>query len=92
MRLREHLYSINNAIKLRQNPSKKLNVQINPQPVGIHFSKPGHNGIKDLKIQILEFIKLHPESNKAEIIRLKEEKKWIHLLRCPVPNGMNIFD
>jgi hypothetical protein len=75
MRLREHLYSINNAIKLRQNPSRKLDVQINPQPVGIHFSKPGHNGIKDLKIQILEFIKLHPESNKAEIIRLKEEKK-----------------
>jgi hypothetical protein len=92
MRLREHLYSINNAIKIRDNPSRKLTVQLNPQPVGIHFSKPDHNGIKDLKIQILEFIKLHPESDKAQIIRLKEEKKWIHLLRCPAPNGMNIFD
>jgi hypothetical protein len=61
-------------------------------PVGIHFAQKDHNGTKDVKIQILDFINLHPNSKKAKQVRLRVEKKWIHTLRSPAPNGMNIFD
>jgi hypothetical protein len=60
--------------------------------VGIHFSQPDHEGEKNLKIQILDFVNFHPDSARSEKIRLKVEKKWIHTLRSPAPNGMNIFD
>jgi hypothetical protein len=62
------------------------------QAVGLHFAASDHIGTQDLKIQVLDFINLHPDSPRAEKIRLRVEKKWIHLLRCPAPNGMNIFD
>ena len=60
--------------------------------VGLHFSQPDHHGLKDLSIQILEFIKLPPQSEKALYLRLTIEKSWIHKLRCPAPRGLNIFD
>ena len=60
--------------------------------VGMHFSQPDHRGLKDLSIQILEFIRLPPQSEKALYLRLTIEKSWIHKLRCPAPRGLNIFD
>jgi hypothetical protein len=60
--------------------------------VGLHFSKCDHTGTRDLKIQILEFIRLPPRSERGKILRLKIEKAWIHKLRCTAPHGLNIFD
>jgi hypothetical protein len=60
--------------------------------VGLHFSQKDHQGPKDLEIQILDFINFHPDSEKSENIRKKVERKWIHTLRTPVPDGMNILD
>jgi hypothetical protein len=89
-RLQEHLRSITQSTNARlglQNPES-----FKPQPVGIHFSTPDHIGKNDVKIQILDFVHFHPDSKKAETVRLRVEKKWIHRLRCPAPYGMNIFD
>jgi hypothetical protein len=60
--------------------------------VGLHFSQRDHNGTKDMEITVLEFIKKPPRSPEAAIIRDRVEKRWIHLLRCPAPQGLNIFD
>ena len=48
--------------------------------VGLHFSQPDHNGIKDLTINVLEFIRLPPETQRSLEIRLRREKFWIHQL------------
>ena len=60
--------------------------------IGLHFSSPDHKGINDISIHVLEFIRLPPHSDRALILRLQLEKNWIHLLRCPAPRGLNIFD
>jgi hypothetical protein len=60
--------------------------------VGLHFARKDHNGIEDIEISVLEFIKKPPRSPEAGIIRDRVEKRWIHLLRCPAPQGLNIFD
>jgi hypothetical protein len=60
--------------------------------VGAHFSSSDHNGPKDLKIQVLEYIRLPPDSSKAHTLRLQVEKKWIHRLRCPAPYGINLMN
>jgi hypothetical protein len=69
-------------------------VQNNDQTkaLGRHFSRRDHNGIKDMEISVVEFIKKPPRSPEASIIRDRVEKRWIHLLRCPAPMGLNIFD
>jgi tripartite motif-containing protein 2/3 len=84
-RLQEHLRSITQCCSERS-------ANFKPQPVGLHFSAIDHQGTKDVQIQILDFVHLHPDSKKAEEIRLRVEKRWIHRLRCPAPHGMNIFD
>jgi hypothetical protein len=84
-RMLEHLRSIKNIIQ-------PTNAIYKPQPVGLHFSAKDHIGQRDVKVQILDFIHFHPDSKKAEEVRLRVEKKWIHRLRCPAPHGMNIFD
>jgi hypothetical protein len=58
--------------------------------VGLHFSSADHHGSKDLKVKILDFVNLHPQSLKAKLIREKTEKKWIHNLRTPAPQGINM--
>ena len=60
-------------------------------PIGQHFSKPNHDA-NDIRISVLAFITLKPDSEEALKMRLKVEKKWIHLMRCPAPSGLNIFD
>ena len=60
--------------------------------VGLHFSQPNHKGTEDLKINVLEFIRLPPKSQVALNIRLKREKHRIHKLQCPAPIGLNLFD
>jgi hypothetical protein len=60
--------------------------------VGVHFAQEDLQGLQDLKISILDFVNLHPDSKRSETIRLRVEKEWIHQLRCPDPFGMNISD
>jgi hypothetical protein len=45
-----------------------------------------------MEIPVLEFIQKPPRSPEAAIIRDRVEKRWIHLLRCPAPQGLNICD
>ena len=60
--------------------------------VGRHFSEPGHNGIFDMEISILEFIKKPPRSPASTVIRNRVERRWMHLLRTCAPQGLNIDD
>ena len=48
--------------------------------VGRHFNKPGHKGLNDLNIYVLDFIRAHPESPQAAKMRDDIEKKWIYRL------------
>ena len=60
--------------------------------VGTHFSAPDHSGKEDLIISVLAFITLPPQSQASLVYRLKVEKDWIHRMRCPAPEGLNILD
>ena len=60
--------------------------------IGRHFSKTDHNGILDIEISVLEFIKKPPKSEPAAIIRDRIERRWIQLLRSRAPQGLNIED
>ena len=88
-RFQEHFYNIKIA------RTAKLDKQaIQPSkidPIGLHFTQPHHDAT-DIQISVLAFITLTPESKEALSLRLKVEKKWIHLMRCPAPTGLNIFD
>ena len=73
-----HFYSIEKA-----NQSK---------PVGKHFSTGSHEGIDDVEISVLEFIKKPPTSEVGGMVRDRVERRWIHLLRSLQPLGLNIDD
>ena len=60
--------------------------------VGLHFSRLDHQGTKDVWINVLEFIKLLPQNDKALELRLRIDKFRIHKMRCHAPRGLNIFD
>ena len=45
-----------------------------------HFSRRDHNGINDMEISVVEFIKKPPRRPEASKIRDRVEKRWIHLL------------
>jgi hypothetical protein len=60
--------------------------------LGRHFSLKDHNGVYDLEISVLEFIKKPPKSPAATIIRNRIERRWIHLLRTLAPQGLNMED
>ena len=62
------------------------------KPVGKHFSQISHEGLDDVEIHILEFIKKPPTSEVAKSIRNKVEKRWIHLFKTPAPLGLNLDD
>ena len=48
--------------------------------VARHFSQNNHNGVFDLEISVLEFIKKPPKSEAGATIRNRTERRWIHLL------------
>jgi hypothetical protein len=73
-----HLYSID-----KEDQSK---------PVGKHFSSKSHEGIDDVEIFVLEFIKKPPTSQVGGMVRDRVERRWIHLLRSIAPQGLNIDD
>ena len=60
--------------------------------VGNHYSHHTHEGVDDMTISVLEYIKRAPKSPAAATIRDRIELKWIHLLRTCAPQGLNIED
>jgi hypothetical protein len=62
------------------------------KPVGNHISKSDHKGIDNMDIHVLEFISKPPKSDGASKIRDRVGKTWIHLLRTPAPEVLNIDD
>ena len=59
--------------------------------VARHYNQRDHSGTRDVTVHVLEFVKKAPESEAALKIRLRVEERWIHLLRCPIPSGLNIM-
>ena len=76
----------------RREEEPQLFRKLDKDAVGTHFSAPNHNGIQDLIISVLAFITIPPMSKASLVYRLKVEKEWIHRMRCPAPEGLNIFD
>ena len=50
----------------------------------------GHNSVSDLSIFILDFIHMAPKTPRAKQLRLTIEQNWIHRLKTPYPNGLNM--
>ena len=88
-RFQGHFYSVTKTKKSTKNPSKNERQRFDP--IGNHFKKAGHNGMRDLRISVLAFITLPPRSKAALDMRLAVELKWIHEMRCPAPSGLNVF-
>ena len=88
-RFQGHFYNIKMAKTNKQDENESTPEKIDP--IGLHFNKPNHEA-DDISISVLAFITLTPQSKDALKLRLKVEKKWIHLMRCPAPTGLNIFD
>ena len=59
------------------------------KPLGLHFT---NHVEKTLEVHIVEFIKKAPRSPQALQIRNRVETRWIHLLRTPIPWGLNLED
>ena len=60
--------------------------------LGHHFSSEGHQGLQDVRIHILEFVRMPPRSESAKRVRDRIERRWTHLMRCLAPVGLNIDD
>ena len=60
--------------------------------VGRHLNTPGHNGLDDLNIYVLDFIRVHPDGTQTAKLRDEIEKNWIYRLRSQIPLGLNLFD
>ena len=58
--------------------------------VGRHFNQPGHNGLDDVKIHVVDFIHAHPSSDQSANLRRKIERNWQHRLHTNAPQGLNI--
>ena len=57
-----------------------------------HFNQPGHSGIQDLKLYILDFIHAAPNSDFGKALRDEIEFHWIQRLRSQLPHGINTMD
>ncbi len=62
-----------------------------PTNVGYHFSLPRHS-VDDVQIQVLEFIKSHPDSVDAKERRDDRETHWMYKLKSLAPLGINATD
>ena len=61
-------------------------------PIGRHFTSSNHNGIDDVIIHVLDFIKAPIDSIPGQTLRDELERKWIHRLQTIVPLGINTVD
>ena len=62
------------------------------EDVGRHFNLPGHNGLTDMRIHILDFIFAHPKSPQGLTLRLQIGFNWVQRLRTMLPSGLNTKD
>ena len=60
--------------------------------IGKHFNSPGHKGLDDVEIHILDFIHAHPEGRKSKYLRDLVEFNWIQRLHTNAPLGLNTMD
>ena len=60
--------------------------------VGRHYNTPGHKGVSDIKIYVLEFVRAAPNATFSKTQREMVEAKWIFRLRSTVPIGLNLLD
>ena len=91
-RFQGHYGNINKALKSQNIPQNGNTWQIQSDTLGKHFTSGNHRGTQDLDIQVLDFIPLPKNSERAMQLRLKLEKHWIHKLRCSAPQGLNIME
>jgi len=75
-RFQSHFYNVNKGI----------------HQIGRHFSASDHNGIEDMQIHILSFIRQPPESSQSISARNKIELAWINRMNTIAPLGLNILD
>ena len=60
--------------------------------IGKHFNGPGHRGLEDIEIHILDFIHAHPAGNKSKYLRDLVEFNWVQRLHTNAPLGLNSMD
>ena len=61
-------------------------------PVPQHFNSFGHNGIQDVSISVLEFIRKPAHATGSAGIRQRVENNWIQTLRTRKQQGLNRED
>ncbi len=59
-----------------------------PTNVGLHFSQTGHS-FHDMQINVLEFIRINPNSVTTKACRETREEFWMHKLKSLKPFGIN---
>ena len=64
----------------------------NEDPIGLHFNLPQHNGLNDVRIHIIQYIKHPSESILAGQVRDQMELKWMHRFHTVTPRGLNVLD
>jgi hypothetical protein len=90
-RFKMHFQNIKSAKEIRS--GKKLPIKNKrEEPIGRHFSSPDHNGIQDILIHVLEFIKAPSKSPPGQLLRDQYERMWIHRLQTLSPHGLNTVD
>ena len=70
----------------------KIDKKVLSSDIGQHFNSPGHRGLLDLEMHIVDFIHCAPESEIARRLRYGIEKNWIFRLRTLIPEGLNLID
>ena len=60
--------------------------------VSKHFNEKDHQGTKDMRIYVLDFLYAHPQSEMAKSLRDTIEFPWIYRLRTCLPMGLNTMD
>jgi len=78
-RFKSHFYSITNPLK-------------SDTTVGRHYSDSSHNGLDDVQIFVLEYIRAPQQTAASQGIRNDSEMKWIHRLSSIAPLGLNSAD
>ena len=66
-RLQGHFYNITH---------KRLNTGIEN-----HFNQSDHNGLKEVKVTVVDFIYIYPDLPQAAKLRNKIERNWIYILQ-----------
>ena len=60
--------------------------------IGKHFNLPGHKGLQDVEIQVVDFIHAHPLGRKSKYLRDLVEFNWIQRMHTNAPLGLNTMD